>query len=323
VNGIIVAGATSSTYSYLPVTGDVVSINMASSIACATPSVATASRTIVVNAGVMPVATMVVTPGASICQGNSATFSASALYGGSSPVFVWMRNGAVTAVGPTYTYTPNNGDNVYVKLAGNHVCALADTVISSTVTMTVSPVFTPVVNITATPGTVVQVGTPVALTANLSNAGASPEYQWYIGSSAIAGATSSVFSYSMFADGDSVTCIVKGTGACGLYGFNSVIMHVGGVGVQPGTTIGDVKLMPNPNKGAFTIRGTLSAIGDQELVAEVTNMLGQVVYKEKIAARNGVINERILLSNTLANGMYMLILRSGNENKVYHFVLEQ
>jgi hypothetical protein len=52
-------------------------------------------------------------------------------------------------------------------------------------------------------------------------------------------------------------------------------------------------------------------------------MIGQVIYRNKIMASNGVINERIQLSNTLANGMYLLNLKSVNDNKVFHFVIEQ
>jgi hypothetical protein len=52
-------------------------------------------------------------------------------------------------------------------------------------------------------------------------------------------------------------------------------------------------------------------------------MLGQVVYRNNVTAHNGNINELISLSNTLANGMYMLNLNSGNEHKVFHFVIEQ
>ncbi len=52
-------------------------------------------------------------------------------------------------------------------------------------------------------------------------------------------------------------------------------------------------------------------------------MLGQSVYKGKVIAKNGVINEQIQLTNNLANGMYMLNLQSGEDRKVFHFVLEQ
>jgi hypothetical protein len=56
---------------------------------------------------------------------------------------------------------------------------------------------------------------------------------------------------------------------------------------------------------------------------EITNMLGQVIYTARIMTHRGIINENIQLSNTLANGMYLLNLRSDSDNKVFHMVVEQ
>jgi uncharacterized protein YjdB len=323
VNGVVIAGATSNAYSYLPATGDVISVDMTSSIGCASPLMATAAKTMTVNTSVMPVAGIAVTPGTNLCAGNTVTFSASSLFGGSAPAFVWMKNGTTAATGATYTYTPADGDIVYVKLAGNHTCSLADTVLSSSVTMAVAPLYMPLVNITADPGTTVNVGTNVTLTANVSNGGPSPEFQWYIGTSSIVGATSANFSYNMYSDGDSVSCQVKGTGVCGFGGFNSIIMHLGGTGIAVPADMGDVRLMPNPNKGEFAVKGALAAKADKEVAIEVTNMLGQVVYKTNVMTRNGDIDAKIKLDNTLANGMYILSLISEGQKSVMHFVVEQ
>ena len=52
-------------------------------------------------------------------------------------------------------------------------------------------------------------------------------------------------------------------------------------------------------------------------------MLGQQVYKSNVTARNGQLNERISLGGSVANGMYMLSLRSGTDNEVFHIVIEQ
>ena len=84
-----------------------------------------------------------------------------------------------------------------------------------------------------------------------------------------------------------------------------------------------LSLLPNPNKGTFTVKGTLGSMDDEEVTLEVTDVLGQVLYKEKVTAHAGKINETITISNTLANGMYMLNLRSNTEKMVFHFVLEQ
>jgi hypothetical protein len=84
-----------------------------------------------------------------------------------------------------------------------------------------------------------------------------------------------------------------------------------------------VSLLPNPNKGTFTVKGTLGSVNDEAVTLEVTDVLGQVIYKTKVTAQGGRINETVTLANTLANGMYILNVQSGTENKTFHFVIEQ
>jgi hypothetical protein len=47
------------------------------------------------------------------------------------------------------------------------------------------------------------------------------------------------------------------------------------------------------------------------------------VYSAKVTAKNGVIDEKVQINNTLANGMYILNLRSETSSKAFHFVLQQ
>jgi hypothetical protein len=103
-----------------------------------------------------------------------------------------------------------------------------------------------------------------------------------------------------------------------------VIIRLLGVGVaQVSSASSDVRLVPNPNKGTFSVTGNLGTSIDQEVTLEVTNMLGQVIYTGKTRTQNGSINEHIQLGSNLPNGMYILDLRSGTEKSVFHFVIEQ
>ena len=137
----------------------------------------------------------------------------------------------------------------------------------------------------------------------------------------VAGATASTFTTNTLQNNDSVTCEVTGT--CALVGINSVHMHVSDVSVtQVSNGNSDVKLIPNPNKGDFSIRGTVGTI-DEEVSVDVVNMIGQVVYTGKITAQNGAIDQHIQLGNNLANGMYILNLHSVAGNTIFHFVIEK
>ncbi|MFI5195598.1 MAG: T9SS type A sorting domain-containing protein, partial [Chitinophagales bacterium] len=92
-------------------------------------------------------------------------------------------------------------------------------------------------------------------------------------------------------------------------------------------TISDIRIFPNPNKGTFTIKGSLGipvAIGNgEEVTVEIRDVLGQVIYKKKVMSQNGNINELIQLDNTVANSMYIVNVRLGTENKMFHIVIEQ
>ena len=84
-----------------------------------------------------------------------------------------------------------------------------------------------------------------------------------------------------------------------------------------------ISLVPNPNKGTFVVKGTVGSVSDQVVTLEVTDVLGQVIYKGTTTAFGGKLNETITLSSNLANGMYLLNVQSGTENKTIHFVIEQ
>jgi hypothetical protein len=188
--------------------------------------------------------------------------------------------------------------------------------------MKVDSLIVPHVTVTPHPGYSVQEGEPVTLTTSVTNAGPDPKYQWVVNGVPVPGATLSSYT-NTFKHYDSVTCLVTSSGVCkDITTFDWAFISVAPLGVQPVAITTDIRLLPNPNKGAFTIRGTWGS-GDEEITAEVTNMLGQVVFSGKVMANGGKVNEQIMLHSSLANGMYMLNLRTATDNKVFHFVMEQ
>lgn len=322
VNGVNASTAVG--YSYVPANGDLVELMLTSSAACAMPSTASSSMTMTVQANQTPAVSVTADPGTLVCQGSSVTFTATPTNGGSAPTYTWFRNGVASGVSSSFTYMPVDGDVIYAMMSSNLRCRTANTANSSSLTMEVDLPTLPVVTIASNPGTSISAGETVTFTATVLNGGSTPSYQWLVNGNAVPGATMPSFSTNALSDNDSVTCQVLSSGGCpGLVGFNSVRIHIYRVGVQSiGGVNSDIKLLPNPNKGSFVVKGTLG-VTDEEVSIEVTNMLGQVVYKSIAQTHNGEINERIELQNGLANGMYMLNLRAGSEQKVFHVVIEQ
>ena len=322
VNGTPVAAG--NTFSYSPADGDMVTVYVHSNGVCAIPDTASQTIRLTVSIPQAPSVHISVTPGNIVCEGSTVTYTGTPMYSGSHPNYAWVKNGMyVVSTGSSYSYVPANNDVIVLIMGSNFPCRLLDSVFSNTITMEVDPSVIPTVTIVSNQGTQVSPGQSVTLTAIAANAGSLPFYQWWINGVMIHGATNSSYTSSNFSNNDSVSCVVAG--GCGLNGFNSVVISVGTEGVQQITARGNdnIKLVPNPNKGVFTIKGTMAAAGDEEVLIEVTNMLGEVVYSSKVMVQNGNINEKIQLSNSLTNGMYILNLRSGSQDNVFHFVVEQ
>ena len=270
--------------------------------------------------------------GNAVCLGRVDTFkadttNANSTFGFPQPTFIWTINSVSFGTpGPQNTihYIPANGDTVKVTLISAAFCARPDTVSSMMIVSVVDTPAAPSVFIDVSPITSINPGRSDTLRAIPTNGGSAPLFQWYKNGTIIPGATNAVYISNTFVNHDSVSCRMITKSPCDtMITFNSVIISVYPAGITQVTHASDIKLIPNPNKSEFMIRGTLGSQADEEVSVEITNMIGQVIYRNKIMAQNGVVNERIQLNSTLANGMYLLSLKSVNGNNVFRFVIEQ
>ena len=204
---------------------------------------------------------------------------------------------------------------------------LADVVATSAkVVMTVDSPVIPSVSIVASPGTSVGIGGTLTLRASVTNGGTNPTYQWYMNSDPVAGATSATFTHQYYDSTfeDSVSVVVTSSGVCPMTTDSWVYILTSDVGVaNVAATIGELSVLPNPSKGTFTIRGSLGTTADAELTIEITDLLGQEIYQNKVITQGGKVNERVTLGSDIANGMYILNLRTDTDTRVYHVVVEQ
>ncbi len=320
VNGAT-AGIDSAEFGHVPGVGTSnVSVIVVSDAVCATPdTVMSDTLTTTIFANGTPTVTLAASPNDTVCEGTVVTINPTSTFGGYGPTYVWVKNAIVVGTSSSYTYTPINGDYIYAVMTSNYMCRDTTTAYSNVVDMMVQAPIVPSVAINATPG--VNVGAVAdTFTAVVTNGGTSPLYQWYFNGAIVAGATNSTYIRSTVAHNDSVGCKVTRTDACGLSTLNSVVINAK-VGVQ---TFGSssISLVPNPNTGTFTVKGSLGLLSDEAVTVEVTNMLGQVVYNNKFMTQNGDINAQVQTTN-LANGSYILNLRSSNGNNVFHFVVTQ
>jgi len=324
VNGVTM-GSTFDTFTYVPADGDVISVSMTSSAACPTTSIVNDTKSVVVIMNQTPVVSIIVGPNDTICQNTTAIFSVLGyVYGGDAPEFTWFKNGSNTSVtGLIYSYEPVQGDVVLCKLNSNYRCPSVNDVSSNSITMHIDSVYVPVVAISTNTGLSIGVGDTVTFTATVTNGGSSPSYQWLKNGAAITGATSTTFTAGGLANNDSVTCIVWGDGDCSYFTFNSVKMMVSNSVAAVGSAAIDVQLVPNPNNGSFVINGNMGTMATTDVLLQITDMVGRVVYSNTVTAKGGLLHEKIQFANEASSGMYLLHVRAGNDSKVLRFVVKQ
>ena len=320
--------ATGSSYSYVATNGDVVVAVMTAGASCLSgSSTYTAADTMIMD--VLPVVPAGVTlsssTGAVSCFGNIVSYLASATNGGSVPTFLWSVNGTNVATGPGYFYTPANGDVVVVTMTSNYLC-VAPATDTAMMTMSVITGTSPVIVITTTHAGMAYSGMTDTFNVNIvSGGGTTPTYQWFVNGVAVTGETGPSYITNMLSVGDVVTCHVTNGDPCGGVTISNAITTVFGTsGVnQVGQATGTIEMMPNPNNGSFTVKGNLGVAMNEDMLLEVTDMVGQVVYSGHTQAKNGAFSEKVQLSGVLANGMYILNVRAQHMQKQFHFVLNQ
>ena len=211
VNGIIV-GTNSTTYSYIPVTGDLVTCVLTSNAACASGNPATSNTvTMTVNPN-LPVSVTVAPSQNPVCAGNTVTFTATPTNGGVSPIYQWKVNSVGAGTNnPIYSYIPVNGDIVTCVLTSNAVCPTGNPATSNAVTMTVNPNLAVSISIVASANPFCQ-GSSVTFTATPVNGGGLPVYQWQV-NGVNAGTNNSSYTYNP-ANGDLVSCVLTSSIPC-------------------------------------------------------------------------------------------------------------
>ena len=202
------AVATGSTYSYTPANGDQVYVVMTAdpTLTCGTGSPATSTTVTMVVNSTLPASVSIAASANPVCNGSSVTFTATPTNGGSTPTYQWYKNSTAVATGSTYSYTPANGDQVYVVMTADPTltCGTGSPATSSTVTMVVNPLLPVSVSIAASANPVCD-GTSVTFTATPTNGGTNPTYQWY--KNTVAVGTGTTYSYTP-ANGDQVYVVM-------------------------------------------------------------------------------------------------------------------
>ncbi len=112
-------------------------------------------------------------------------------------------------------------------------------------------------------------------------------------------------------------------------GAGSADRPAGSAEDQPGQlSAGDanssLEVIPNPNTGTFTLLGTTPVKAtSQEVRVEMLDILGKAVFTDVIQVENGHLSKKFTLSDNIANGIYLVKIKSEGGNQVVRFTLDR
>ena len=269
------------------------------------------------------------TPGDSLLCSNTPDTLTAVDSNGGTPTFVWKIFGAYVGSGPTYSYNPLHADFITCTMTTNNICA-SPSVISADITLNVWPEAAPIIDITtAQPDTSSYLGQVYTFYSTTTFGGPSPSYQWYINNAPIGGATSAVFTTSIYNDNDTIYCVVNSNSPCDTSlttrGSNSLIIYGQGYLSVGGVTASgnDLSLFPNPNNGSFMLSGKVNTNNNKEITIEMSDMLGRTVYVVKTTPDTGQVRADIKLDADVAPGTYLLRVHTETGTETFHFVVSK
>jgi hypothetical protein len=212
-------GTNSNTFIYTtPANGAAVTCVMTSNAPCASPTTTTSNLiTVVVVPTVTPSVSIAITEGNNpTCVGQTITFTATSIYGGTMPFYQWKINGGNVGNNTnTFIYdTPVNNTAVTCVMTSDISCASPSTVTSDPIMVTVTNTVVPSVNIAITDGNnPACANQSITFTATPTNGGTTPSYQWKMNGGNV-GTNSDTFTYNNPVNNTVVTCVMTSDVSC-------------------------------------------------------------------------------------------------------------
>jgi len=315
VNGVN-AGPNSNTFNTNSLSNNSqVSVILTSTLSCVTaPTVTSNVIAVTVNPSGPP-SVSISTASSAICQGSTASFSASVTNGGSSPSYQWKRNGLNVGTNSP-NYSANNftdGDAISVVLTTFSACISPSTATSNTITLSVKPIVVPSIVISG--NTTVVSGASSVISTVVTNGGGTPAYQWQDSTethnwSDITGGTLVTLDYSPPHTGSKLRCVLKSSDACAIP--TQVLSNALAFSVN---TTGRVLIYPNPTREYLTIDQLDPNDKWQMLVIATPDGKENILHKNISGLNKTTIDIR-----HLAPGLHLIVLKSTNSTKIIKFI---
>ena len=227
----------------------------------------------------------------SICLGSSVTFIAVPTNGGTTPSYQWKLNGVnVGANQATYTSSSlQNGDFITCIMISSLSCVTASPATSNQIVMTVTNPVIPTIVIVADNNPICA-GVTVNFSANITNGGTTPSYQWKLNGINV-GTNSSTYSNTSLQNGDIINCTFTSSLGCvtsTTATSNNIVIQVTSVVVPT------ISISANNNPICANTPVTLTAISN--------GGGNNPIYQWKLNGLNVGSNSTTYSSTTFVNG---------------------
>ena len=211
VNGVI-TGIHTASYSYIPTNGHIVTCQLTSSLSCATGNPAISNAITMIVSSALPVSITISASSNPSCQGQTVTYTATTVNGGTSPTYQWLVNNVNMGFNlPEFSYIPNNQDSVVCYFTSSHPCSTGNPATSNKIFMAVLPNLVVSISISSSANPSCQ-GSQVIYTATAVNGGSRLVYQWKVNGLNV-GFNQSTFTY-VPSNGNIITCQLTSSVPC-------------------------------------------------------------------------------------------------------------
>jgi uncharacterized protein (TIGR02145 family) len=228
-------GSNQNTFTFYPNDGDKVNCILTSTATCVSGNPFFSDTLLLESTADLPVDIVIDASSNPACEGTYVIFTADPVNEGETPDFQWQVNGVnVGSNQQSYTYIPNDGDQVTCILTSSLSCASNNPATSNAISMDVTTGEPVTIAISANPTGIICAGTPVTYSAIMTNGGSTPTYQWSVNGSSV-GSSSTTFQHTPV-DGDIILCQGTSSESCAL--FNPALSNPITMSVNPFYSVG-------------------------------------------------------------------------------------
>jgi hypothetical protein len=215
------------------------------------------------------------------------TLNANIANAGTGASFQWYKNGIVIGGATSSKYVTNNvsnGDVFRCELIPSSGSACNTSINSISIPITVLPYLQPKVDIVASPDTNVWPGVLVTFTANHTDAGNKPSFQWKLNNKDVIGAIGNTWGAATLNNNDIVSCDVTSNYLCPLpksVESNTLTIHVA-TSIENINNVKEIKVYPNPAKDRLYI--SCKDLNDIEY--KIVDITGRIQKEGRIESSN-------------------------------------